>query len=191
MDASTEETIYCTSCGQTAESDWKFCRECGSSLANERHSVSQGTRSTPPPLAYQLTATQQQMAAIKQQKPDRRVAFQCAKRWAMTIGCALGLIFGLFMPVTAQRSPSSKTASSAMTTIDCSNVFGMLTKSETWQAVSVADSQKCATQAQILFFVDAALVGLLWALVMLGVAYLINRNRIVRDPSLWFPYRLS
>ena len=132
------------------------------------------------------------MSSTSSGKIDRSIAFQCSLRWAIVSGLAVWLIVGLFIPirVTAQSRIGTNYSTLRPVTkqVDCSNIFGMATNSPEWQAVTIAESDECAKAARLFFFVDGGISALIWGALVLLIVYLINRNRIVKKKSLWFPY---
>jgi len=124
---------------------------------------------------------------------DRRVAFQCSIRWALAVGLTIGILFAFLSTSETSlqnRSGSGANSNGARTTfvISCPNLLGQMTSSNEWKALSSAGSEACA-EATPWVFLDAALLALIWALILLGLAYLINRNRFVINDSYWFPFR--
>ena len=187
-------TSYCTACGEILQGEWKHCPSCGTLNANRETDELEDSptlREASPDQSIEDPLDELESEFLPH--IDRRIAYQCAFRWAILGGVTVWALVALFMPINATYTTQSRNARgvavSAETVVSCptgaASIFGGS------KIRPSAEEQACSDASKPVWLIDGGISGLVWAVLVLGLAYLINRNRFVRNESLWFPYRHS
>jgi hypothetical protein len=188
---------FCTECGDAVEPEWKYCAGCGTSISNRSAEIftaedADDDKSTP---AEGWDGFEEDVKAGFVPGIDRRIAYLCSLRWALLAGAVVWVIVALFLPINASYSAQSKNGVGVIATTErlvaCPNGFEALFSGSAARTLTAAEGKACAETSPSTWLVDGAIIAILWGLGALGLGYLINRNRYVRNESVWFPYGRS
>jgi hypothetical protein len=187
-------TSFCTGCGEILQGKWKHCPRCGA--VNSNHIPiepidSPPARETSPNKSIGYIFPDRKTGFVL--RLDRNIAFKCALRWALVGGVIVWVLAAFFSPVKATYSTQTRLATGAISSVatdaSCPNGFNDIFNDTQADSRTAEEERACVNAAKFVWLADAVLSALIWFGIVLGIGYLINRNRLKRNDSLWFPYR--
>jgi hypothetical protein len=187
---------FCTECGDAVETEWKFCASCGTSILNRNVEIVTGEDAVGSMSDSSEVWDDFDNEVETKFLPgiNRRIAYLCALRWALVAGAMIWLFVACFLPVNATYSAQSKNVFGVMVSTErvvaCPNGIDTLSGSAA-RTLTTVEKDSCGKASAATWIVDGAITAILGSIGALGLGYLINRNRYVRNESVWFPYGRS
>jgi hypothetical protein len=185
---------FCTECGESLESSWKHCPSCGTFAEKISVDISQDAPTSSENFdSSQIADSYEYQEGEIIPQINRRIAYLCAFRWALLTAAIIWIVCALFLPIKATYSKSSNNALGVPRTVEvsvsCRNGWNSIFMSKDINSPTKVERDACSNPSEMTWLVDGGLTALIWLVAVLGIGYLVNRNRLVRDDSIWFPYR--